>query len=63
LVEESNGKIAKSLQYWNKKIILIKVDSAKDAQNSHFMSVVCFLYTKIFQILVIFRLLTADPRP
>jgi len=63
LVEESNGKIAKSLQYRNEKIILRKADSAKGAQNSHFMSVVCFLYTNIFQISVIFRLLTADPRP
>jgi len=48
VVEESNGKIAKSLQYWNEKLILIKVDSAKDAQNSHFMSIVCVLYTNMF---------------
>lgn len=63
-VEESNGKITKSLQYQNEKIILIEVVSAKDAQNSHFMSSVCFLYTYyILQISVIFKLLTADPIP
>jgi len=63
LVQDSNGKITKSLQYQNEKIILVKVGSAKGAQNSHFMSSVCFLYTNIFQISVIFKLLTTDPRP
>lgn len=45
-----------------KEMILIKVDTAKGARNSYFMSSVCFLYIAIFEMSVIFRLLPDDPR-